>query len=205
MGWSEKGCRERSGGVPGRIAGPGRIPGSGRRRFLGQSLWLGLWLGLGAAAGRPARVLAGQTGEGLPPDKYHPRGEEVSVKRFRQTVSQERFAWVMYDCRWPSIDKKTQRLSEMFWLALKEEFGDRVDAFIRIDVTAWPHQAKEAKYEVQSDLLPGFVLYNLGLVVKDMSSRSSAVRVNAPSQEAEVGRMIRHLKTYTILKALEPG
>ena len=183
----------------------GADSGPGRRTVLRRGLELGFWLGLGAALGRPGAVLAGRSNLGLPKDKYHPRGAEVSVKRFRRTIAQERFAWVMYDCRWPSITKETRRLGNSFWLRLKEEFGDRVDAFIRIDVTDWPFRAKEAKYEVRSDLLPGFVLYNLGLVVKDMSTRKSAIRINAPAREAEVGRIIKHLKNFSILKALGPG
>jgi|GEM_PF-3729623 len=134
----------------------------------------------------------------IPPDKYDPKGPEVSEKNFRATLAKEKLAWVMYDDSDPAVPKNLRAQGEAFWKLLKTRFKDQVKAFIRIDTHDWSDGAMEAKKEIMENSYPSYALYQNGYVVN--VGTNYAVIINGAPLMEQVESIIEFVLEVSPLK-----
>jgi hypothetical protein len=134
----------------------------------------------------------------LPPDKYNPRGPEVSEQNFKETLKKEGLVWVMYEYTGAGEIPLETEYGEKFWRVLKKEFGDQVDAHIRINVNSWSNNGQKAIDEIKRNVFPSFILYMNGKII---SSNENDVRIRGPPKTQErIQYCLDYIRTNSPLK-----
>lgn len=131
----------------------------------------------------------------LPQDMYDRKGTEVSEKNFRQTINNAsaggKYIWVMMDRDHQSMICTGNR--EAFWLTLKDNYGDQVTGFIRINIENWSNNRQVAKDFVGKGGIgkvdgrnqwPMYMLFKDGKVING-ESYTNDVRLRCPPMDIQ--------------------
>ena len=134
----------------------------------------------------------------LPKDKYDPKGPEVSPARFKATLAQEEYAWVMFTDSNPDVPKTIRDQGEKFWKVLKAKYENQVQTYIKIDTNGWPDKARAAKKEILDNTYPAYALYEKGEVMN--VGTMYAVIINGAPMEVQYEAVFEFINEISHLK-----
>jgi len=133
-------------------------------------------------------------------DMFDPKGAEVSEENFKETIRKAGFVWVMYEYTGENANPRIEKNGRNFWKVLKENYGNQVDGFIKIDYTDWSNTFEKAKQEIGTSATPAFILYDSGKIVND-GTFAELIILGAPVE----GRLQTHLDRIDRNSSLQSG
>ncbi|MGM5482939.1 MAG: hypothetical protein ACQESF_05730 [Nanobdellota archaeon] len=134
--------------------------------------------------------------QSLPHNLYNPKGPEVSEENFKETLRQHGLVWVMYE--WTGADESHRKLGNNFFEVLKQEFGNQVDGYIRINTDSWSDNGAVATREITKNVYPSFCLYNKGVVVND--GTPTDIRIRGPPKADRMDWVLSYITDNSVLK-----
>ena len=160
---------------------------------------LGKW-GLGLAV-LTSGLYTAASALALPSDSYDPRDPRLSESNYKSIIAKHPTAWVQYTFTGSHMPQKFVDRGDVFWTTLKENFGSKVDAWIKIDFSWWPNGYNSrcpARAEVGSPDFPGFVLYQNGKIYVDKLGDKMQVQ-GPPVSKAQQKEFIAYIAKNTFL------